>query len=332
MLQMSGKPLINRINKPGFFHSRLQAWLKKRVPPQSSVVLTSRNIFIFPSKAGFVFLLFVMLLWLLATNYENNLVFALTYLLISLFIVSILHTYSNLSGLQLSLVGNHPAYREEDVAFELLVEKHNSRAYENIILSWPSSSPAVINLAGQDQQRVTLHVPAQRRGLLSPGRLLVETRYPLGLLRAWSWLDLNASALVFPAPVKAGPPPLQAGSLDQGDQINVSGNDDFYGFRQYQPSDPLKQVSWKHYAKGQGLLSKSYSETATQTLWFDWEHLPGLDRESRLSRLCYWVLEAAKRQDDYGLRLPGIEIPPGQGRHHKNKLLRELALFEWDQQ
>ncbi len=332
MFPITAKSLTDQASKTGFLQRHFQSWLHKRLPPERSILLTSKNIFIFPSRAGFAFVFLFVLLWLVATNYENNLVFAITFLLSSLFIVSILYTFGNLSGLRISLVNSHPVFKGEDAGFELLVEKQNKRLYENIMLSWSGNPSVVVNLIEHEQKRITLHFPATRRGRMTPGRLLVETYYPLGLLRAWSWLDLDAAVLVYPQPVKAGPLPGKAGNAEQGDIVNLAGNDDFYGFRKYQPSESLNHVSWKHYAKGQGLLSKEYSETVMQCLWLDWDDFDGLGRESRLSRLCYWVLEAAKSKNEYGLRLPGIEISPGKGEQHRNKLLGELALFEWEKQ
>ena len=48
--------------------------------------------------------------------------------------------------------------------------------------------------------------------------------------------------------------------------------------------------------------------------------------EARLSRLAAWVL-AAERRADYGLRLPGVELPPGQGERNSAAQLEALALW-----
>ena len=56
-------------------------------------------------------------------------------------------------------------------------------------------------------------------------------------------------------------------------------------------------------------------------------HLP--DAEARLSRLCFWVLELARSDVDYGLNIPGVRIAPGRGDAHRNRLLRALA--QWQQ-
>jgi uncharacterized protein (DUF58 family) len=50
--------------------------------------------------------------------------------------------------------------------------------------------------------------------------------------------------------------------------------------------------------------------------------------EARLSRLTRWVLLAEERGLHYGLRLPGNSIPLGEGFQHRERCLRELALYD----
>jgi len=49
--------------------------------------------------------------------------------------------------------------------------------------------------------------------------------------------------------------------------------------------------------------------------------------EARLSRLARWVMLAEERGLRYGLKLPGTTIPLGEGFPHRERCLRELALF-----
>ena len=85
----------------------------------------------------------------------------------------------------------------------------------------------------------------------------------------------------------------------------VTGSDDFYGFRDYRHGDSLRQIHWKGLAKGQDVQSKQYAAYADRSVWLDWEMFPGLGTEQRLSHLCYWALEFDRRDEEYGLRLPG---------------------------
>ncbi len=55
--------------------------------------------------------------------------------------------------------------------------------------------------------------------------------------------------------------------------------------------------------------------------------LPHLDTEARLSQLAAWVVEAERSGLPYGLRLPGMEIPPACGAAHRHACLKALALY-----
>ena len=70
-----------------------ERWLSRRLPRSGRVVLNQKRIFIFPTGYGFFYLLVASLLFIGGINYENNLILALSFLLASLFLVAILHTY-----------------------------------------------------------------------------------------------------------------------------------------------------------------------------------------------------------------------------------------------
>ena len=75
------------------------------------------------------------------------------------------------------------------------------------------------------------------------------------------------------------------------------------------------------------MQTKHYVSYRDQHRWLDWDMFNG-DVEQRLSKLCYWVLQLEKTNDDYGLRLPGLEIAPAHGIQHQKRLLKELALHQ----
>jgi uncharacterized protein (DUF58 family) len=148
----------------------------------------------------------------------------------------------------------------------------------------------------------------------------------LGLLRAWSWVDLDLAALVYPRPLP-GPRPESAGEgRPQGQQQLRPGSDDFHGFRDYRPGDNPRHVLWRAWARGQPLQTKQFAELQAQSHWLRWEGVSG-DREQRLSRLCHWVLALHRSGEVYGLELPGVRVPLGSGDDQRERCLRALALF-----
>ncbi len=306
---------------------RFRAWVNSRIPPSRVVTLNQRRIFIFPNKVGLFFGLCLLVMLLAAINFQSNLSYGLTFLLTTLFIVAVLHTYANLSGLTVRAVHAKPAFPGQLTEFELQLERSRQKEHIGLYLKWPDSNAETVSLVNEDQMRVQLHAPVGRqRGWYSPGRLLLESSYPLGLLRCWSWIDLDLHALVYPRPLPSAELPGLAAEHPDGAAVPVEGSDDFYGFRDYRHGDSLRQIYWKGLARGQSVQVKQYAAYADRSVWLDWELFPGLGIEQRLSHLCYWALEFDKAGDEYGLRLPGVNIAPDSGDRHRDQVLRALAL------
>jgi len=87
---------------PDAWRQRWQKWLDRRIPPARQVELSHRSIFIVPNRVGLLFgvALFVMLVT--AINYQNSLIYALTFWLFCVAMAAMNFTYRNLSGLTLA--------------------------------------------------------------------------------------------------------------------------------------------------------------------------------------------------------------------------------------
>ena len=306
---------------------RFQQWVNRRIPPAREVTLDQRRIFIFPSGVGLFFGVCLLVMLMTAINFQNNLSYGLTFLLVTLFIVAILHTYANLSGLTIRALRAQHAFSGQQSQFDLTITRGRKRDHYALHVMWPDSSEALVNIVSEDSVSVNLHMAVGKRGWFTPGRLLLESTYPLGLLRCWTWVDLDVHALVYPRP-EACPEPggLQSDTPD-GAAEPVPGQDDFYGIREYQRGDSLRHIHWKSVAKGQGMQSRLYTAYADRSVWLDFDSLPARGVEQRLSNLCYWALQYESRGDEYGLRLPGVTIEPGIGPRHQEEVLKALALF-----
>jgi uncharacterized protein (DUF58 family) len=263
-------------------------------------------------------------------NYQNSLIFSLAFLLVSLLMVSILHTYRNLSGLTILAGSTLPAFAGEDAEFTVILGRSGKRTYEALLLGWSPELLQGADLLEEEEVKVKLFVETIKRGRMNPGRMLIQTYYPVGLFRSWSWVDLDMTSMVYPMPIPSGDIPAATAISSEGDLIHQAGVDDFYGLKEYQQGDPMKHVAWKSYARTGELLTKQFAAFADRRVWIDWDLFQGMDREARLSRLCYWVLQVDAGNDEYGLRLPGVEVAPNRGLQHREEVLKTLALFEVD--
>jgi uncharacterized protein (DUF58 family) len=309
--------------------NRFWQWVARRAPKAPAVTLQHKSIYVFPGRQGVLFIFVLGLMWLLGTNYENNLILAAAFLLMSMMIVSVVHAFRNLAGLRFTAIGSQPVFAGDYVRFDVLLEAAPRTDHENIQLSFFDENMSVaVDVPHGGEQRLNLSAKTHRRGWFQPGRLSVKSHYPLGLIRAWSWIQLDTKALVYPAPLPSAAPPMTPANSAHGDYLSRENSEDFQGFQRYQAGAPLAHVAWKQFARGAGLHLKDYVGYQNQQVWLDWDGLPGLDTETRLSQLCYWALELARTHTEFGLRLPGCTIELGLGSAHQDRKLRALALFE----
>lgn len=310
------------------FKPAWQRWVGRRIPPASRIQLDHRRIFILPTRVGGTYTLVLVLLLLVSINYQNSLAYGLTFLMLSVGILAILHTYRNFSGLILSASHARSVFVGEPVQLRLRLESA-SNGHQAIALGWNSERMEQTDVEHDRQMEVALSLPALNRGWLRAPRLRVESVFPLGIFRAWSWLDLEQTVLIYPRPL-AGSMPLLQGvqphAEDEGQATQGQGVDDYQGLRQWQPGDSLNRMHWKAWSRGQGLMIKEFTDLSGHDLCLDFMAL-GCDIEERLSRLCYWVLELSQRQQPFALRLPGFLSAVDSGDAHRQVCLRQLALY-----
>lgn len=306
---------------------RFRRWIDRRTRPVDECLLNHRRLYILPSKAGFGFLVLVAALWLLATNFENNLVFILSFLLMALFVVSIHFTHATLSGLHVKPVRAQSVFQGDAAAVELCLSQDKDRRREQILLRFADGEPLMVSVDKAGNTFVTVLAPTTRRGYLDPGLLIIESHYPVGLMRVWTYLRFRFDAVVYPAPAADRTRPVQRRGSGAGHYSGTTGSEDYVGLKTFVAGDSLRHVAWKQYAREQGLWSKQYGDPADSRVWVDWDDYAGMDTEQRLSRMTWQVLECAADGRVYGLRLPGVELAPGQGSAHRQAALRNLALY-----
>src|SRR5210317_1124520 len=120
--------------------SRFRQWVNRRIPPARSVTLDQKRIFIFPSKVGLFFGLCLLVMLMTAINFQNNLSYALTFLLATLFIIATLHTFANLSGLTIRALRAQSAFPGQQSEFDVQIERGKQRDHYALHLKGPDST------------------------------------------------------------------------------------------------------------------------------------------------------------------------------------------------
>ncbi len=296
-------------------------------PEQEPIVLHRRRIYILPTRYGGLFALLLLLMLIGAINYNNSLGFALTFLMGSVALVSMLHAHRNLAGLQIRCGSTQSVFCGQQAVFPIIMNNQNALDKIALRLEIKDNDPVHINIPAASTITAKLAMTSRQRGIIAPGRIKISCEYPLGLFHAWSWIHPDCNCTVYPAPEKDAPlPEFEQQGLGMG-QSRQRGQDDFSGLRRYQPGDSIKTIAWKQSARGSGIFTKQFSGAGGKTLWLDWDSAATRSLEQRLSRLCQWVLQCESSGLEYGLRMPGQNIAPGKGHRHRHLCLSALALY-----
>jgi len=291
------------------------------------IILHQRRIFILPTGYGLLYGLTVGVMMVASANYNNNMGFVLAFALAALGMIAIIHTYRNMAGLSLGPGRAGAVFCGETARFNVVVDNHSSQTRYSVYVQTADGRSTITDVAAGSSTTVQLAQPAARRGVLRLGTITIQTCYPLGLFRAWSHVQLDMQALVYPRPAAGSRPPPLKGARQGRRPGRGAGTEDFVGLRAYAAGDSLRHVHWKAVAREQEMMTKQFSDTEAAAQWLDWDELTGLDTEARLSQLCRWVLDADRAGVRYGLRLPGQVLEMGAGDAHRARCLQVLALF-----
>lgn len=315
------------------WRARLRQWWQGRLTAADAVLLTQRNVYILPTRAGLMLALTLGVLLIASINYQLNLGYLFTFLLAGCAAAGVWVGHGTLRGLGLKLLPPQPVFAGQPAFLDVRLSSARAAPRHAIGL-------AVMGAGREDARWAWADVPARgeaalqtsfcpaRRGLHAAPLLVVQTLFPLGAFRIWTVWKPAAQVLVWPAP-EVNAPPLPVGEARAGAGQAASRErapGEFDGVRPWQRGDTLRQVVWKKFAKSGELVSRDAQHLQRQQLWLDFARTGAPDAESRLSRLAAWVLAADARQLEYGLRLPGLEIEPDSGPQHRLRCLRALAL------
>jgi uncharacterized protein (DUF58 family) len=288
--------------------------------------LVARRIYILPTRQGLAFCLLLLGMLLGAMNYGLSMGFLFTFLLAGMVLSALFATWRTLLGITLVSIEAESGFAGGHVGFTLHLHLSRNHHAADLILEG-GGMRAPLEAGPTGSARASLTLPARQRGRqpLGPCRLYSEA--PLGLFRAWCVFAPAAAALVWPKPATQGYPlPTAGGMEDEQPSGSQRGTEDFDGLTRYQPGESPSRLVWKSLGRHPEPLVKTFIAPQGGALWLDWTQLSGQETEARLAHLARWVLEADRLGLSYGLRLPGMRLPPGSGPLQRLRCLNALAL------
>lgn len=307
--------------------SYFQRWFANRAPRQDSVKLNLRNVYIFFSREGALFALLLIITFIAGINYANNLVLGLCFYLISIWVISFHLTFAHVMGLNVQLLEVTMAAAGEPVWVTLKISSESGKPRRQLSFRFDHSHMSKEEMAIQlgvsetvaghpsrlllpslsGEQIIKLPVFTQCRGRLELPRLIISSVYPLGIMRAWSYVYFATPAWVYPAPIKFEWETQYAMAKDE--EANQSmyateGQNDFEQLDNYIEGQSLARVSWAHVARGQGMLTKHFADPIGRELRLDYADMPALQHEQKLSQMVFALQSLAQSPQAFQVILP----------------------------
>lgn len=318
--------------------SLLSRWFAARAPKSDSTTLNLRNVYIFFSREGLLFAVLLIITFIAGINYGNNLVLGLCFYLISVWLISFHVTFAHISGLQVRLLDITMAEAGAPVWVTLQLRNDSRRPRRQLLFTFDqivsaqteqkphkkvdrkanknndnqheihaNSQPSVLVTRLQDEQIIRLPVQTHRRGQLQLPRLKIKTVYPLGIMRAWSYVYFARSAWVYPKPEafdwQAQYAIASLEDLPIGGQYR-QGQDDFERLDNYIEGKSLARVSWGHVARGQGMFTKHFADPVGHEQTLDYADMPAAQHKQKLAQMAYGALTLGELGVPFNMRLP----------------------------
>ena len=329
--------------------SAVSRWFASRVPKSDSIKLNLRNVYIFFSREGMLFAVLLIITFIAGINYGNNLVLGLCFYLISVWLISFHVTFAHISGLQVRLLEVTMAEAGAPVWVTLQLQSDSRQPRRQLLFSFDltdkktdreikkktknnmNSQHSVLVTRLQGEQTIRLPVQTHKRGQLELPRLKIKTVYPLGIMRAWSYVYFARTAWVCPKP-EVFDWQQQYGVASQEDLAAGGqyrqGQDDFERLDSYIEGESLARVSWGHVARGQGMLTKHFADPVGQEQTLDYGNMPAAHHEQKLAQLAHGVLTLGQLGVPFTMHLPNdaqSAAVMGEGNSFAQACLLRLA-------
>lgn len=309
--------------------SKRERWLLNRIPSENIIQLNINNTFILPSSFGWSCIGIIVCLFVLGTNFQNNIILLLCYFLLAMMLIAVFHSFFYFIQHKITFLAISPDFENRQLYLPVQIDSQQN--YEGGSLKFAVNKDlTLLSHLAKNTQIIKMPLPKYKRGFYRSPKISITATYGFGLFKCWTYLTPKIDFYVYPAMRKSSIKLHRANAdaqLAHSSDSQYVISDDLQGIREYQITDPMHHISWKHVAKGQGMLTKDFSESKGVSGWLRLADVPHANTEHALQCLCFQVQQLDKDQVQYGLDLGATKILPQEGQAHLHECLVQLALF-----
>lgn len=286
-----------------------------------------------PTKEGVVFIILCFIVGFSALNTNNNLLYLIFGVMLSLMVISGIISMINLSRIDIKLAGTPEIYAltPSEIVFKLTNQKPFIPSL-SLTLEMGDNRSFLIYLPAHSPRLVSMNCFFNTRGWNNLPEMNIYTRFPFGFFKKWIRVEIkNSKILVFPNIHKI--------KLEKNSDLDYTGDDKSYktghseelkSIRDYSAGDNVKDVDWKSTAKLNKLMVKEFFDNETKSAKIVFE-----PRGIKLKNLEQYISEKASLLNEYIKLGFSVDFITSNkiyrticNKNQMNKVLTFLALYQ----
>jgi uncharacterized protein (DUF58 family) len=296
--------------------------------------LKADKTYIFPSGFGFAFGLLCLILLAMAIGYGNNILYFFVFMLISMGMTSAVLTNKNVENFKILNIQRDLIFANEKNSLQVQIENKNPKVslWDVELLSSKSGAIQFYSTTVSEvkaQLQVELQWQPPLRGKTNLPCVMIQSRFPYGLLRSWKYFEKESSILVYPQRKgTAQLPQIDGSQKEKSENEKLSDEGLFRDFRDFQHTDSPSRIDWKRSLKQQKHIVKNYEKGGERKILIDWQNTRHLGIvEDRISQLALWLDVCHTNHEIFCLKINSFESGYDSDFGHYRNCLEKLALL-----
>lgn len=283
-------------------------------------------------RSGTLYIVFTIVLGVLAINGGNNIHYLATAILLGYMLASGIVGRRNIRKIDATLSLPDEIYAQ--TPFYLGIEVRNASRFAPAFLvdvrvgDAKYFFPLVPAGSGVSASAIT---SLGERGSHVFQEIEISSAFPFNFFTRFRRISAATRAVVFPEPIEQ-PGTRWTGEETADEAASISklaAESDIVGVRPYEQGDPMRRIHWKSSARTGKLNSKLYDdETEGGDRMIDLDLLLASGRERGLSAASYEISKAIRTGEPIGMREGDATHPVSSARSDKLAMLERLGLHD----
>ncbi|OUR97091.1 hypothetical protein A9Q84_12225 [Halobacteriovorax marinus] len=290
--------------------------------------LRSQRTYILPTGPGLVLGLVLLIEFIVALTFGHPFAYALSFLSIGVIVISAFHTNTSLEKIKFLSVKNNLIEQDAVSSISLNIDFPNGFEKRVLICNFEGQKYLTNQVIGKELSTIDVSIMQLKRGVSAFPRLKVQTTYPLGIFKSWKYLDIENSLNTYPRKVilEESETIFSQQDTNMGENSTLNRNlDEFLEHRKFRETDSWKQIDWKAFARGRGLLTKTYTGNSEESTTFQ---LLKSYSEKDLQMAAAFLFDGFERNKQTCLMYEEQIISCGEDFDHLQRCLRNLCSYE----